>query len=111
MVAQADATRATKPEPSKAWKRTILSHAPPSMLLAHVLKTWTRRSTCRAYSYGLLPNLTSAGASEEPKPANSLPPPPPELPLTEDGEVDVVALRRQRRTDWKRRQGVSHSSG
>ena len=91
---------------------------PVSMLLAHVLRTSTRRSTCRSYSYGLLPNVKSDSLqspvikpSDESGQVSSSslppPPPPPAPPLTDDGEVDIEALRKQRRTEWKRRQGVS----
>lgn len=87
------------------------------MLLARTLKACALRTTFRSYSYGLLPTQKSRArneASEEhessPKldtPSLQSPPPPPATTPRPTEAVDPEVARKQRQTEWKRRQRVS----
>ena len=97
------------------------------MLLANALRTWTRRSTCRFYSYGLLPQHKlpkrilpeipedgrdqasdhGAGASSFAAPLPTARDPPISSPAGPERTMDTEALKRQRQIEWKRRQAVS----
>lgn len=98
--------------------RVLLRFHSSSMLAARAVKTWTRRHACRAYSYGLLrgikPGLPleessrpSEDASRHTEGRAHAGPSRITLEDVEEKQMDAEARRKQRQTEWKRRQGVS----